>query len=260
MTIRQPAVAGAFYPANRSALTNELSEYLNQTNPVAGLVPKVLVVPHAGYIYSGATAAAGYRQLTALRDTIKRVIVLGPSHRVPLQGLALPESDVFLTPLGSLEIDQNAKTQLSTLSQVHSSEAAHELEHSLEVQLPFLQTTLDDFTLVPLVVGEASPLAVAEVLESLWGGEETLIVISTDLSHFLNYENAVSKDHTTIHHIEQMQPVLDGEQACGCRPLNGLLRLAKEKGMSLHTLAYCNSGDTAGDKNRVVGYASFALQ
>ena len=259
MTIRQPAVAGVFYPANRSALSREVSQLLDEAT-LHNLSPKVLIAPHAGYIYSGATAAAAYRQLAGRESIISRVVLLGPSHHVPFHGLALPASTVFNTPLGPVNIDTESANQLLTFSQVQVLEAAHELEHSLEVQLPFLQTILNDFQLLPLVVGDASPLAVSEVLEHLWGGPETLIVISTDLSHYHPYEEAQTIDANTVKTIQNLEATLKGEQACGSRPLNGLLTSAFNRNMEVVTLDTCNSGDSAGDHGRVVGYAAFAIQ
>ena len=184
-TVRKPAVAGAFYSGNGQVLANEINTFLVAmklgTNHT---LPKAIIVPHAGYIYSGQTAARAYARLIPARKTIKRVVLLGPVHRVPVRGLALPGVDAFATPLGEIELDQTAIASIAHLNQVIVSSAAHALEHSLEVQLPFLQTVLDDFKLVPLAVGDATPAEVAEVLDTLWGGLETIIVISSDLSHF----------------------------------------------------------------------------
>ncbi|GAA4649354.1 hypothetical protein GCM10023116_16280 [Kistimonas scapharcae] len=259
MRTRQPAVAGSFYPANTEKLDAAIATFLANA-PKRDLSPKILVVPHAGYIYSGQTAASAYRLLQEQADTIRRVILLGPSHRVPFRGLALPDCETFATPLGDVPLDTQAMQALLSLGQVQVLDAAHTMEHSLEVQVPFLQRSLKDFHLVPLVVGDASTIAVAEVLEAIWGGDETLIVISTDLSHYHTYDEACARDAATVKAIEQLTPNLTGGQACGCRPLNGLLEVARQRGMQVSTLEVCNSGDTAGDKNRVVGYAAFALQ
>ncbi len=272
LEVRQPAVAGAFYHSDKLTLANNVNELLaaarleikdnNQSADSissATIAPKAIIVPHAGYIYSGATAAAAYAKLTAAREIIKRVVLLGPVHRVPVYGLALPGTVAFATPLGRVDIDQDAVSAIENMPQVIESPAAHELEHSLEVQLPFLQAVLDDFTLVPLAVGHASAEQVAEVLERLWGGPETLIVISSDLSHFLPYATAQIMDGQTVQNILNLQASLNHEQACGGTPVNGLLRAAKQFHLQPHLLDLRNSGDTAGDKNRVVGYASFAF-
>jgi AmmeMemoRadiSam system protein B/AmmeMemoRadiSam system protein A len=258
--IRPPAVAGTFYPSQQKALQSGIGAML-EAIPAAGLgsCPKALVVPHAGYIYSGQTAAAAYARLTPWCDAIRRVVLLGPAHRVPVRGLALPGAAAFATPLGEVALDPDAIAAISDLPQVVLSPAAHAAEHSLEVQLPFLQSVLRDFKLVPLVVGDATPAEVAEVLDTLWGGAETLIVISTDLSHFLPYEKARSVDRETTRQVLHLDGSLTHAQACGGTPLNGLLLAARRHGLRPHLLDQCNSGDTAGDRLRVVGYASFAF-
>src|SRR5690606_15459102 len=182
-----------------------------------------------------------------------------PCHRVAVRGMALPTVQAFATPLGNIALDRSAMAQLLNLPCVGYSDAAHAEEHSLEVHLPFLQSVLGDFSLVPLVVGETSPQDVARALEALWGGDETLIVISTDLSHFLPYDRAREVDRATAQKIVQLRTDLHGEEACGCRPLNGLLHLARQKHLHCELLALCNSGDTSGDKRRVVGYGAFVL-
>lgn len=260
-TIRQPAVAGAFYPSNKQILVDHIKALLATVTAVntERAQPKAIIVPHAGYIYSGKTAATAYAQLTPYQETIKRVVLLGPVHRVPVRGLALPDIDAFATPLGDIEIDQDAVAALSGLPQVVLSYAAHKQEHSLEVQLPFLQMILNDFKLVPLAVGDATPEEVSEVLETLWGGPETLIVISSDLSHYLPYALAQSVDKETVQNILTMHATLSHQQACGGTPVNGLILAAKRHDLKPSLLDLCNSGDTAGDKDRVVGYASFIL-
>jgi hypothetical protein len=261
MEIRQPAVAGTFYPDNPAQLDAQLTAMLNAAaqpdiDPAA---IKALVVPHAGYIYSGPVAATAFRLLQPRRDQIRRVVLLGPSHRIPFRGLALPTASRFRTPLGEISLDTRAIQSIATLPGVVRRDDAHAWEHSLEVQLPFLQEVLADFQLVPIVVGEADPETVAKVLEHLWGDGETLIVISSDLSHYLPYELAQQVDSETARAIEARTDTLDGDQACGCRPLNGLLRLAKRKGLGVVTLDLRNSGDTAGGKDQVVGYGSYAV-
>ena len=260
--VRQPAVAGAFYSGQGAVLFNDVKSFLASAKPEASAeveIPKAIIVPHAGFIYSGSTAAMAYAQLTAGRTTIKRVVLLGPVHHVPVRGLALPDVDAFATPLGVIELDQAAMALLGPLRQVVVSRAAHAPEHSLEVQLPFLQMALDDFKLVPLVVGDATPTEVAQVLDVLWGGPETLIVISSDLSHFLPYRAAQEADQETLFNILNLNGELTHQQACGCIPINGLLLAARQHHLQAHLLGACNSGDTAGDRGRVVGYASFAL-
>ena len=260
--VRTPAVAGAFYPGQGFALSSNVLAMLTLAGPLAspdGPVPKALIVPHAGYIYSGPIAARAYARLAPARALIRRVVLLGPAHRVPVKGLALPGVDSFSTPLGDVELDQSALAAMAHLPQVVVSRAAHSQEHSLEVQLPFLQLMLDDFKLVPLAVGDASPAQVAQVLDSLWGGPETLIVISSDLSHFLTYREAQAADRETVQNILDLHSTLTHEQACGGTPINGLLLAARRHELQPELLGQCNSGDTAGDKGRVVGYASFAF-
>lgn len=260
-TIRQAAVAGTFYPGSADQLSADVSGFLAAVDaPSDGPVPKAIIVPHAGYIYSGANAALAYARLKPAADAISRVILLGPCHRVPLQGLALSSAEAFLTPLGSIPIDTDAASTIADLPQVQVFDDTHTQEHSLEVQLPFLQAVLDDFKLLPLVVGEASPEDVAKVLDILWGGPETLIVISSDLSHFLDYDSARRLDAETSRAIENLAPEAIGDdQACGRNPLKGLLSLAKARGLRVETLGLCNSGDSVGDKDRVVGYGAWAF-
>lgn len=261
--IRQPAVAGAFYPDQESVLSRDVAGMLASARQVTAATvptPKAIIVPHAGYVYSGPTAALAYARLAAGRKTIHRVILLGPVHRVPVRGLALPGVDFFATPLGDIEIDHDAAATISRMTQVVVSHAAHAMEHSLEVQLPFLQSVLDDFKLLPLAVGDASAGEVAQVLEKVWGGSETLIVVSSDLSHFLPYRLAQVKDEQTVQAILNLNGSLNHEQACGGAPINGLLLAAAKHRLVPHLLGSCNSGDGAGDRQRVVGYASFAFE
>ena len=260
-TIRPAAVAGAFYPGDARQLSAELNRLLEPAEPreVRFGLPEALIVPHAGYIYSGPVAARGYEALTGARGVVKRVVLLGPVHRVPVRGLALPGADAFDTPLGRVPVDLEAVRALEGMGQVVVSAAAHRLEHSLEVQLPFLQRMLGEFSIVPLAVGMASTADVAQVIERLWGGPETLVVVSTDLSHYHPYDEAKSIDGATLERIEAFATDIDHEQACGATPLNGLLHVARTRGLAIKRLAACNSGDTAGDRDRVVGYSSFAL-
>lgn len=261
-TVRQPAVAGAFYPGQAGPLASTVASLLNAAGAESAATPKapkVLIVPHAGYVYSGPMAARAYAQLAGVRDIIRRVVLLGPVHRVPVRGLALPGAAAFATPLGEIQVDTAAVEALKPLRQVVVSPAAHALEHSLEVQLPFLQQVLGNFKLLPLAVGDAEPHEVAEVLEALWGGPETLIVISSDLSHYLPYRAAQSIDGETVERILALDGPLTHEQACGGTPISGLLLAARRHHLQPRLLGLCNSGDTAGDKQRVVGYAAIAF-
>ena len=260
-TIRPAAVAGAFYPGDPQRLGAEIDELIDGVEdfePRVGF-PKALIVPHAGYIYSGATAACAYDTLAPARGIVRRVVLLGPVHRVPVRGLALPAADAFSTPLGRVPLDTAAIGALADLKQVVRSAAVHAEEHSLEVQLPFLQKMLGEFSLVPFAVGDAKVEEVAQVIDRLWGGAETIIVISTDLSHYNEYEAARKIDGATLARIAGFATDLHHEEACGATPLNGFLALARRRGMRIRQLAACNSGDTAGGKGRVVGYSSFAL-
>jgi AmmeMemoRadiSam system protein B/AmmeMemoRadiSam system protein A len=260
--IRPAAVAGAFYPGERATLASDLEALLRAARartPSPAPAPKAIIAPHAGYMYSGAIAASAYARLAPAAGRIRRVILLGPAHRVPVLGLASPGVAAFETPLGTVAVDQDALAALSGLNQVTVSRHAHALEHSLEVHLPFLQTVLGEFSVVPLVVGRASAEEVAQVFEQLWGGEETLLVVSSDLSHYLDYARAQAKDRETARIIMNRQPTLDPYQACGAAPVNGLLVAALRRGLVPELLDLRSSGDTAGDRSRVVGYASFAF-
>jgi hypothetical protein len=261
MTVRPPAVAGTFYPAAAPELAQVVGTLLASAAPSARgkPAPKAIIAPHAGYIYSGAIAASVYARLAASRDTITRVVLLGPVHRVPVRGLALPDAAVLATPLGNVAVDTDAVAALSGLPQITMSAAAHALEHSLEVQLPFLQNVLKKFSVVPLAVGDASADEVAEVLDLLWGGAETLIVVSSDLSHFLNYGDAQAVDRVTAQAILDLRTDISHAQACGGTPVNGLTLAARRRSLSSELLDLRNSGDTAGDRNRVVGYGAFAF-
>ena len=257
-TVRNAAVAGRFYNASAAVLQQDVDALLANVDTRAA-PPKVIVAPHAGYVYSGQVAASVYARLKQARSRITRVILLGPSHRVGFRGIASSSADAFETPLGAITVDRPAINALSGLPSMLERDDAHAQEHSLEVHLPFLQRCLDQFTLVPLVVGDAGPGQVANVLNALWGGPETLIVISTDLSHFLAYDDAVAKDLATADCIEARQPALTGDQACGCRPLNGLLMVLRQRGLEIERVDYRNSGDTAGGRDRVVGYGAWVV-
>ena len=258
--VREPAVAGLFYPSDKQECDREVADLLAQNPFLEDLpIPKALIAPHAGYIYSGAIAAKAYNLLARHASLIKRVVLMGPCHRVPLDGIAVSSAEYFRTPLGNVAIDIEAVKHLLQLPQISLADIAHQYEHSLEVHLPFLQKVLNQFVLVPLVVGHSTAEQVAEALDAYWQDEATLIVVSSDLSHYLSYENARKVDANTSHAIENCSCNLSGEQACGCYAVNGLLFGAKNKGRSVTCLSLANSGDTAGDKNRVVGYGAYAI-
>ena len=259
MSIRPPAVADQFYPRNAAKLHNMIDTFMHGIQADSP-VPKAIIAPHAGFIYSGPIAATAYANLIPARDRIKRVVLLGPAHRVYLQGLALSSATHFATPFGNIPLDQEACLRLQKLDQVTVMDKAHAGEHSLEVHLPFLQTVLAEFTLIPLVVGDATPKTVAEVLEIVWGDSETLIVISSDLSHFHDYKTAHRLDTATTKSIQALDlDAIGPEQACGCMPMRGLLFIAKQKDMQVRTLDLRNSGDTAGTHDRVVGYGAYSF-
>ncbi len=257
--IRPPAVAGMFYPADAGELRGTVQEMLREP-PQGSVPPKALIVPHAGYVYSGPVAASAYRCLQPLREQITRVVLLGPAHRVAFRGLAASSARAFRTPLGDIALDRAALDTLDALRQVHTIDEAHTMEHSLEVQLPFLQTVLKSFTLIPLVVGDASYADVAEVLEVVWGGPETLIVISSDLSHYHDYATAQRMDKATSTAITDLRPErLDYEHACGRTPVGGLLLAARVHKLHAEIVDLRNSGDTAGPRDQVVGYGAYVF-
>ncbi len=257
--IREPAVAGLFYPENVDLLQHSLNEMLSKVSMI-DLEPRAIIAPHAGYIYSGEVAASAYKLLEPMKDTIRRVVLLGPAHRVAISGCALSGADYFRTPLGDIPVDTEAMQNLLQNPNVQLSDLAHQAEHSLEVHLPFLQTVLDEFLLVPVVVGQMDANAVMEVLELFWGDPATFFVISSDLSHFHSYHSAQEIDQQTTLAIEQLHfDHISGEMACGAYPVNGLLKLAKKHHLKCQTLDLRNSGDTAGDKSRVVGYGAYAF-
>jgi AmmeMemoRadiSam system protein B len=247
-----------FYPAEPGQLAQDVKQLLAGVRPKE-LTPKALIVPHAGYIYSGPIAASAYATLHTVVSRIRRVVLLGPTHRIVVRGLALPGADAFDTPLGRVMLDTAAASAIAHLPQVTVSPQAHALEHSLEVQLPFLQSVLSDFTLLPLAVGMATAEEVAEVLETVWGGEETLIVISSDLSHYLPYATAQRVDNETAQSILELRQPIAHDHACGGTPVSGLIVAAQKHHLTAHLLDLRNSGDTAGTRDQVVGYASFAF-
>jgi AmmeMemoRadiSam system protein B/AmmeMemoRadiSam system protein A len=257
-SIRPAAVAGMFYPANASELDAMVRAMLAEAEPSPHGRAKAIIAPHAGYIYSGPIAASAYACIGPSAHQIRRVVLIGPAHRVRVDGIAVSAAEAFATPLGPVPVDAAAVAEIASLPQVVRLEAAHAEEHCLEVHLPFLQELLGAFSIVPMLVGDASAEKVAEVLDRLWGGEETLIVVSSDLSHYLDYESAKRLDARTTRAIEAFAPgEIGSEQACGRIPVAGLLTLARRRGLSVTTLDLRNSGDTAGDRRRVVGYGAW---
>lgn len=261
MNVRPPAVAGTFYPAMTAPLGRIISQFLAEARLPAPLPtpPKALIVPHAGYIYSGPTAGFAYATLRPWAERWHKVVLLGPTHRVPVRGLALSTAEAFATPLGDVTIDRDLVAALQRLPQVCEDDSAHAREHALEVQLPFLQSILGSFTLLPLAVGEATSEEVAAALELAWGDQETLVVISSDLSHYHPYREAVTIDRATAEQVLDLRPPLRHVQACGATPVNGLLLAARHHHLRAQLLDLRNSGDTAGDRDRVVGYGAFAF-
>jgi hypothetical protein len=258
--VRLPAVAGQFYPENPEELRTMVDGFLAAAKAVSDKIPKAIIAPHAGYPYSGPIAGSAYACLARGRDRFRRVVLLGPSHFVALSGLAASSASVFQSPLGPIPVDEEALARVRALPQVTTLDAAHQHEHSLEVQLPFLQIALGEFKLVPLVVGEAAPDEVAAVLNELWGGGETCIVVSSDLSHYHDYRTAQQMDRETARAIESLNwQTLGSDQACGCQPICGLLQAAKKRGLRCRTVDLRNSGDTAGGRDRVVGYGAFVF-
>jgi AmmeMemoRadiSam system protein B len=256
---RPAAVAGSFYPGDADALQGGIAAMLAQSERTPGS-PKALIVPHAGYVYSGPVAASAYAALERSAAAVRRVVLFGPAHRLWVAGLAASSADGFATPLGTVPIDRAAVDAVMHLHQVEINDAAHAQEHSLEVQLPFLQAVLGDFAVAPFVVGGATPAEVAEVMDILWGGPETLIVVSSDLSHYLSYEEARRIDRATADSILEGRALGRHEQACGATPINGLLEVARRRALIPSLLDLRNSGDTAGDRDRVVGYSAFAFR
>lgn len=257
--IQMPNVAGLFYPDNPETLREDVERMLVSARVRDDTPPKALIAPHAGYIYSGPVAASAYIQLQPVRSKIKRVVLLAPSHYVSFRGLAASTAQRFNTPLGDVPVDTEAVSKVAELPQVKYLDQAFEGEHALEVQLPFLQSVLEDFSLVPFIVGETHGAEVAEVLDALWGDEQTLIVVSSDLSHYQDYNTAHLHDRHTTERIEALDDGIAYGDACGRNPIRGLLRCARKHGLRAHTLDLRNSGDTAGDRSRVVGYGAYVF-
>jgi AmmeMemoRadiSam system protein B len=267
--IRRPAVAGHFYPQDPQALRTAIADCFAQANrpqpapnaarPVCASMPKALIAPHAGYLYSGPIAASAYNALGCAAHGIERVVLIGPSHFLPFRGLAVSRAEAFETPLGTVPVDDAARRDVLRVPHVVTADAPHAQEHSLEVQLPFLQVLLDEFQVLPIAAGDATAREVAAALECVWGSEETLIVVSSDLSHYLEYAAARSVDASTAQSILNCSTELGGEQACGCVGINGLMHVARERELEVRLLDLRNSGDTAAERARVVGYGAFAL-
>lgn len=268
-SVRPAAVAGLFYPGAKRALAEMVEGFLGERGaPAAPAVsatpadhrPKALIAPHAGYVYSGPVAASAFSTLSRSAAAIRRVVLLGPSHFVAFRGLALPGHERLATPLGDVAVDPEGAAQVLRLPQVRLYPEAHQREHSLEVELPFLQIALQEaWSVVPLVVGESPAEEVGEVIDALWDGAETLVVVSSDLSHYLDYDAAQRTDRATAEAVVRLEGPLESRQACGARPINGLLQVARRRGMRCELLDLRNSGDTAGDPSRVVGYGAFAF-
>jgi len=260
LNIRKPSIAGSFYPEDPIELRRLVKSMIDKVN-VASKNPKAIVVPHAGYIYSGPVAASAYALLANAKTSIQNVVLLGPSHHLSFKGLSVSNVDHYASPLGKIPVDKNAVNRIKALGFVEELEQAHVVEHSLEVHLPFLQEILDKFTLVPIVAGDATPLEVCQVLELLWGGDETLIVISSDLSHYHPYNMACHIDRETSDAIEELRwETIGYNSACGRVPLNGLLMAALRHNLKATTVDLRNSGDTAGSRDRVVGYGSYIFE
>jgi len=263
MSTRPPAVAGTFYPADPMALRKSVGHYLEEARKSPrprGPMPKALIVPHAGFVYSGSVAARAYALLEPHASRVRRVVLIGPSHRVAFRGLAVPTSAAFDTPLGPASVDSGFRDALVRLPFVSAFDEAHRFEHSLEVQLPFLQSVLNDFEVMPVTVGDASPHMVAEVLDACWDDERTVIIVSTDLSHYLDYEGAKRRDGRTARAIERLDPESISEMdACGRRAVQGVLEIARRRGLSVEPLDLRSSGDTAGPRDEVVGYGAWAF-
>ena len=258
MVVRPSAVAGQFYPRDADRLRKQVSDLLaNIAMPIKN-IPKALIVPHAGYVYSGATAAAAFATLRDGAQTIRRVVLIGPAHYVHVRGIAAPTVDAFETPLGRVPVDKSALNAIAGLPFVIQDDLAHAPEHALEVELPFLQTLLVSFQVVPLLVGDATPEEIAQMMLQLWESSGTLIVVSTDLSHYHNYEAARRLDAATAAAIEHGDwASLGPHQACGSRAVAGLLLETGRRDLKIRRLSLCNSGDTAGARDRVVGYGAW---
>jgi len=258
MKYREPAVAGSFYSKSKEALQLELTD-LMPIAPNSGLDVKALIVPHAGYFYSGAVAAHAFSYIRELEIKPKKVILLGPNHRVGLSGCAIPSYEDFITPLGKVPVDRKLCNKLVEKGLVIENDNVHTWEHSLEVQLPFLQHCLGDFDILPILVGQSEAENIVTILTFLLEQDDFLIIVSSDLSHFHPQATAVQIDENTIDKIINMDYNLEPNQACGCHALNGFLSLAQAKEWNIKLVNKANSGKLNNIKNEVVGYASFVL-
>jgi AmmeMemoRadiSam system protein B len=258
-SVRPASAAGLYYPKDADALRRVLTTLLARPRPDVARLPKALVVPHSGYSFSGAVAAAAYRTLQPRGDAIRHVVLVGPSHRVPMRGLAMPSCQYYSTPFGPVPVDDSARQRLRELGLAGVADAPHALEHSLEVQVPFLQELLREFDLLPIAVGSAPPEQVARALDAVWGGPETLVIVTSDLSHHRTHAEALLLDGQTAASILARRSDVSDAQACGAGGVNGLMEIARRKSLEVTLLERGTSGDTAGDCSRVVGFASFML-
>lgn len=261
MTIRPPAVAGRFYPDDPRQLRRAVRHYLDAAPAEAlpGRV-KIVIAPHAGYPFSGPVAGAAFRPLAAHDREVARLVLIGPAHWVPFQGVGVSRADAFATPLGLVPIDRSAVAALFDWHEAVAADWAHAPEHALEVELPFLQTLLGEVPIVPLLCGTCDDAAVMAALRRLWGGPETVIVVSSDLSHYEAYDAARAHDARTAAAIEALDPSSIGPfEACGFRAIRAALALAREFQLVPVRLALANSGDTAGPRDSVVGYGAWAF-
>jgi AmmeMemoRadiSam system protein B len=258
--VRRAAVAGLFYPGSAAELRRQVDGFLAAASERAPeRPPKAVIAPHAGFVYSGPVAAAAFAGFASEASLIRKIVLIGPAHRLPVRGLALSGQEAFETPLGVVPVDQEMVGRIASLPQVTVNQAAHDPEHCLEVELPFLQVVLEEFSILPLLVSEVGSAEVAQVLERVWDGPETRIVISSDLSHYLGYQAAREIDWATAQQVLELDEPIEDYRACGARAINGLLVTARQKHMSPRLLDLRNSGDTAGDRSRVVGYGSFGF-
>lgn len=257
--VREPVAAGTLYSADAQTLRSNIDEMLALATVEMGS-PKVLIVPHGGYAESGQTAAAGYGLLAAERGKIERVVILAPSHHVAFEGIAVPRNVAFRTPLGDILVDHGVVEDLSTLSNVTLSDRPHQREVTIELQLPFIQRMIGRVQIVPLVVGKIGASALANVLEMMWGGAETLIVLSADLSHDLSHEATMKQDQLTVEEITDLSiENIDASRTCASHALRGLLTLARRRGMTASALATSTTADVDGKIDSVVGFGSFGL-
>jgi AmmeMemoRadiSam system protein B len=257
--IRRPAVAGTFYPSDATRLTETIDRLLAAASVEDQDAPAALIAPHAGFMYSGPVAASAYALLARSARRVRRVLVIGPAHRAPLRGMALPRARALETPLGTIDVDQEAVAMVERMPGIVCDDRPHAGEHSLEVQLPFLQRVLGDFRVLPVVVGDAAADDVARVIDAFLGEADCITIVSSDLSHFLSYEAARELDRRTADRILAVGPRLDHDQACGASAINGLLVAARRSGLQPRLLDLRSSGDTAGSTDEVVGYAAFSF-